>query len=145
LKPAPHLQLRAVLRPAMDAFVAGAAIAARALGYHGLGNIIVEQRLGPERIALLFALSASKTRGRDLAVIITTGAIARFNAQPCGWSGEVEEAIAREALSRDAAMREKLSHYGSSVPPRLGFAELTKSATVMVKECWPEIERLTAT
>jgi len=120
-----------------DASVAGAAVAARALWYHGLADIIVEERLGPERIGLLFALSASKTRGRDLAVIITPVPLARYSAQPYGWSGEVEEAIAREALSRDAAMREKLSHYGSSVPPRLGFEELTKRAIVMVKECWP--------
>jgi hypothetical protein len=87
----------------MDASVAGAAVAARALGYHGLADIIVEERLGPERIALLFDLSASKTRGGDLALIITGGALTRYSAQPYGWSGEAEEAIARKALSRDAA------------------------------------------
>jgi hypothetical protein len=111
----------------MDASVAGAAIAARALGYRGLADIIVEEHLGPERIALLFLLSASKTRGRDLAVIITAGAIARYSAQPYGWSGEVEEAIAREALGRDAAIREKLSHYGSSVPARLRGANQARN------------------
>ncbi len=128
----------------MDASVAGAAITARALGYHGLADIIVEERLGPERIAFLFDLSASKTRGRDLAVIITASAVARYSAQPYGWSGEVEEAIAREALRRDAAMHEKLSHYGSLLPSRLGFEELAKRAAALVKERWVEIEQLAA-
>jgi hypothetical protein len=128
----------------MDAFAAGAAIAARSLGYRGLADIIVEEHLGPEHIALLFDLSASKTRDTELAVILTAGSIARYNVQPYGWSGGVEEALAREALRRDAAMREKLSHYGSVVSPQLSFEELAKRAAALVKKSWPEIAQLAA-
>ena len=63
----------------MDAFLAGASVAAQSLGYCGLADIIVEEQLGAERIAFLFDLSASKTRDTDLAVILTAGSIASYN------------------------------------------------------------------
>ena len=84
----------------MDAFAAGAAVAAQSLGYRGLADIIVEEHLGPERIALLFDLSASRTRDTDLAVILIAGGIASYNVQPHGWSAGAEDALAREALRR---------------------------------------------
>jgi hypothetical protein len=127
----------------MDAFLAGASVAAQSLGYCGLADIIVEEQLGAERIAFLFDLSASKTRDTDLAVILTAGSIASHNVQPRGWSGGVEEALAREALRRDAAMRDRLSRYGS-LPPLLSFEELAKRATALVQKRWPEIAQLAA-
>ncbi len=45
----------------MDAFLAGASVAAQSLGNCGLADIIVEEQLGTERIAFLFDLSASKS------------------------------------------------------------------------------------
>jgi hypothetical protein len=128
----------------MDAFLAGASVAAQSLGYCGLADIIVEEQLGAERIAFLFDLGASKTRDTDLAVILTAGSIASYNVQPRGWSGGVEEALAREALRRDGTTRERLAHRGNWVSPPLSFEELTKRAAALVQKRWPEIAQLAA-
>ena len=69
----------------MDApFAAGASVAARALGYRGLADLIAGDHLGPEQLARLFALSGPRrpTRARDLAVILLAGTIARHKAAP---------------------------------------------------------------
>jgi hypothetical protein len=128
----------------MDAFLAGASVAAQSFGNCGLADIIVEEQLGAERIAFLFDLSASKTRDTDLAVILTAGSIASYNVQPRGWSGGVEEALAREALRRDGTTRERLAHRGNWVSPPLSFEELTKRAAALVQKRWPEIAQLAA-
>src|SRR5947208_2058350 len=93
----------------MDAFPAGAAIAARSLGYASVAVLILDMHLGPERIARLFALSVSKTRAQDLAVVLSAGAIARFKMSPEGWTGEIERRLAQEAAHGGALDFERLS------------------------------------
>jgi hypothetical protein len=114
----------------MDAFAAGAATAARSLGYRGLADIIVEEHLGPERIARLFALSAGKASAQDLAVILSAGAIARFKLSPGGWSGEIESRLAQEASAAHGR--------------HLDFERLSGRAAALVKKRWAEIAQLAA-
>jgi hypothetical protein len=87
----------------MDAFPAGAAIAARSLGYSSVAVLILDMHLGPEQIARLFANSACKASAQDLAVVLSAGAIARFRMSPNGWSGEIERRLAQEAIARQGA------------------------------------------
>lgn len=84
----------------MDAFAAGAAFAAQALRYHGLAELIEVEGLGPERVATLFGYSASTYRGTFAALILITGGIARYRADPKGWDGEPERRLAYAALKR---------------------------------------------
>jgi hypothetical protein len=84
----------------MDATVKGCAAAASRLGYREVAALILEEDMGPERIALLFQLSASQEAGRHAALIILAGGISRHRAEPVGWSGDVERRLAREALAR---------------------------------------------
>jgi hypothetical protein len=116
-----------VLKARMNAFPAGAAIAARSLGYASLASLIVSERLEAEQIARLFMLSASRSRARDLTVILSAGAIARFKANPKGWSGETERQLARQAMARQGE--------------DLNLDELSGRAATLVKQCWPEIKR----
>jgi hypothetical protein len=98
------------------------------LGYRGLADLIVADHLGPEHIARLFALSASKTRAQDLAVILSAGSIASFKSNPHSWSGEIERRLSQEAIARQ----------GNG----LDFNQLSGRAAALVKKRWPEIERL---
>ena len=109
-------------------FAAGAAVAARALGYRGLADLIARDHLGPEQVARLFSLSVSKTRARDLAVILSAGSIARYKVTPHGWSGELETRLAQEAIARQGEP--------------LDFNKLSWRAAALVKERWREIDRL---
>jgi hypothetical protein len=84
----------------MDSTVKGCAAAAEHLGYHHFAGLIVEEVMGPERIALLFQMSASEQAWRHAALIILAGGISRYRAQPEGWSGEVEQRLARAVLAR---------------------------------------------
>jgi hypothetical protein len=47
----------------MDAFPAGAAIAARSLGYDSVASLILDMHLGPEQIARLFARPGARALG----------------------------------------------------------------------------------
>jgi hypothetical protein len=47
--------------------------------------MIREQKLSPRQIARLFACSASRDRGRVLAVVLVAGATARFAAYRDTW------------------------------------------------------------
>jgi hypothetical protein len=80
---------------------AGSAAAAEQIGYPLIAALIIEQELGPDQIARLFTLSASKQAGRDAAVIILAGSIARYWAEPASWRGTHERELARDALARD--------------------------------------------
>jgi hypothetical protein len=84
----------------MDATIKGCAAAASRLGYHDVAALILEEGMSPERIAVLFKLSASEQAWRHAALIILAGGISRYRAEPEGWSGEVEKRLAREALHR---------------------------------------------
>ena len=85
----------------MDATIKGCATAASSLGYHDVAALILEEGMGPGRIALLFQLSASRQAPRHAALIILAGGISRHRAEPEGWSGDIERALAREALERE--------------------------------------------
>jgi hypothetical protein len=113
----------------LDAFQAGAATAAKALGYAGLASIILSDHLGPEAIARLFRLSVSKHAAQDLVVILSAGSIARYKAHPNGWDGEVERKLAQEAIARQ----------GNG----LDFEKLSWRASALVKARWGEIAQLT--
>jgi hypothetical protein len=115
----------------MDAFAAGASIAARSLGYTSVAVLILDMRLGLEQIARLFALSASKTRAPDLALVLSAGAIARFKISPNGWTGAIERRLAQEAST---------AHGGN-----LDFERIRARAAALVKKRWAEIEQLAAT
>jgi hypothetical protein len=79
---------------------AASAAAARALGYHGLGDLIEAQQLSPSHIAILFDASASKTAARDCALIILAGAVARYRSAPKLWDGgTIERDLAMNALA----------------------------------------------
>ena len=80
--------------------------------------------MGPERIAVLFKLSASEQAWRHAALIILAGGISRYRAEPLGWSGEVEQRLAREALARKHPKAFDFEHL---------LAELSAEAARLVK------------
>ena len=51
-------------------FSAGASLAARSLKYVRLSEAILDEQLGPERIAAIFKLSACKTAKADCAFVL---------------------------------------------------------------------------
>jgi hypothetical protein len=108
----------------MDATIKGCAAAADHLGYHHFAALILEEGMGPERIALLFQLSASEQAWRHVALIILAGGISRYRAQPEGWSGEIEQRLARAALERKHPKAFDLEHL---------LAELSAEAARLVK------------
>jgi hypothetical protein len=81
--------------------IAGSAAAAERIGYPHVAALITEEQMGPEQIARLFTLSASKQAGRHAALIILAGSINRYRAEPEGWSGDAERTLAREGLARE--------------------------------------------
>jgi hypothetical protein len=81
--------------------IAGSAAAAERIGYPHVAALIMEEEMGPEQIARLFTLSASKQAGRHAALIILAGSISRHRAEPEGWSGDAERKLAREGLARE--------------------------------------------
>jgi hypothetical protein len=108
----------------MDATVKGCAAAASHLGYPDVAALILEEGMGPERIALLFRLSASDQAWRHAALIILAGGISRYRSEPEGWSGEVEQRLAREALARKHPKASDFEHL---------LAELSAEAARLVK------------
>jgi hypothetical protein len=104
-------------------FSAGASIAARSLKYVRLAETIVEEQLGPERIAAVFRLSACKTAKADCTFVLLAGSIARYKSAPHLWSAEPEAAICRALVGND-------------------FDRASNVATRFVRENWEEIERL---
>lgn len=108
--------------------IAASAAAARAVGYVGLAELIEAEQLTPQRIAALFRISASRYRGRDCAVILLAGALARFRACPHGWDGEDERQLALEALAGDPN-------------PAAAVAKLSEQAIKIVDRHWQAIAR----
>jgi hypothetical protein len=78
--------------------VAASAAAAKALGYAGIADLIETEQLSPNRIANLFYLSVSAQAGRDGAIVLLAGAIARHRASPEGWNGDLERELALDML-----------------------------------------------
>jgi hypothetical protein len=120
----------------MDATVVGCAAAASSIGYHHLAEIILQEQMPPSRIARLFSMSASKQAGHDTALIILAGGISRYRAEPAGWCGDVERALAREALAREPRT-------SGGVPPKFLrkvdldqlLTEISGEAARLVKGC----------
>jgi hypothetical protein len=111
--------------------VVGSSLAARAIGRTSLAELILTERAPPQRVARLFAMSASKNSGRDLAFILLSGAHARCRARPDGWRNDVEHELARAALARQ-----------TNDDVEKVIRELSAQADQTVMEGWAEIERL---
>jgi hypothetical protein len=90
------------------------AAAARQAGYPGLATVILAEHLTPQGVAALFrAFSVASDRGKTLAMILATAAIAGHRANPAaGWDREAEEAIIKRALAEPPVLlRGKLGAY----------------------------------
>jgi hypothetical protein len=98
-------------------------IAARSLKYVRLAETIMEEQLGPERIATVFRLSACKTARPDCAFILLAGSVSKYKSAPQLWSAEPEATICR-ALVDD-------------------FGETSDRASKFVKQHWAGISALT--
>ena len=106
-------------------FSAGASIAAQSLKYLHLAETIMEEQLGPERIATAFRLSACKTAKADCAFILLSGSISKYRAAPGGWSAQPESVLCRSLVGND-------------------FDLVSNAATRLVREHWREIVHLAA-
>jgi hypothetical protein len=104
-------------------FSAGASVAAKSLRYIRLSETIMEEQLGPERIARVFQLSACKTARTDCAFVILCGSVSKYRAHRETWSPEPEATIARTLVGGD-------------------FALISEQATNFVAKHWREIEAL---
>ena len=82
-------------------FSAGASIAAQSLKYVRLAETIMEEQLGPERIAMVFRLSACKTAKADCAFILLSGSISKYRTAPVGWSAQPEDSLCRSLVGND--------------------------------------------
>jgi hypothetical protein len=82
-------------------FSAGASLAARSLKYVRLSEVILDEQLGPERIAAVFKLSACKTAKADCAFVLLAGSVAKYRSAPSAWSAEPEAAICRALVGDD--------------------------------------------
>ena len=75
------------------------ALAARALGYGGAADLIEEEKLTAPQVSRMLLSGAARDRGRCLAVIVLTAATWRHHANPTGWNGETEKALAVAAFT----------------------------------------------
>ena len=82
-------------------FSAGASLAARSLKYVRLSEAILDEQLGPERIAAVFKLSACKTAKADCAFVLLAGSVAKYRSAPSAWSAKPEAAICRALVGDD--------------------------------------------
>ena len=85
--------------------------------------MIVDEQMTPERIARLFASSASKNAGRNVALIVLAGSVARYRAQPQDWSAEIERGLAGRLAGSD-------------------LSAISEAAAKLVTKHWTEIEAL---
>lgn len=106
-------------------FSAGASLAARSLKYVRLAETIMEEQLGPERIATVFRLSACKSARADCAFVLLSGSISKYRAAPGGCSAQPESALCRSLVGND-------------------FDLVSNAATRLVREHWREIVHLAA-
>jgi hypothetical protein len=106
--------------------IAASAAAARALGYHGVANLIADEHLTPERIARMSRVSVSKGAARDFVIIILAHGLGRYRACPHGWTGDVERALALDALAAEP-------------DPAATLSTLAELASRIVSKHWPEI------
>src|ERR1700745_1701016 len=93
-------------------FSAGASIAAQSLKYVRLAETIMEEQLGPERIATVFRFSACKTAKADCAFILLSGSISKYRAAPGGWSAQPEGSLCRSLVALDLGQRPRTAGRG---------------------------------
>jgi hypothetical protein len=104
-------------------FSSGASLAVKSLRYLRLSETILEEQLGPERIARVFRLSACKTARIDCAFVILCGSFSKYRANREIWSPEPEATIALGLVGGD-------------------FALVNDQATKFVAKHWREIQAL---
>jgi hypothetical protein len=104
-------------------FAAGAAIAAKSLKYVSLAQTILDEQLGPKRIAAVFRLSACKTARADCAFILLAGSVSKYKSSPQHWGPEPEAGLCRALVGHD-------------------FRRVSDEATKFVAKRWREIEAL---
>jgi hypothetical protein len=104
-------------------FPAGASVAAKSLKYVCLAETILEEQLGPERIATVFRLSACKTARADCAFILLAGSVSKYKSSLRLWSAEPEATICRALSGND-------------------FALISDQAAKFVAKHWPVIQEL---
>jgi hypothetical protein len=108
------------------AFVAGAASAARTLGYRRVAELIESDELDADGVINLFSLGTCKTRWRDAALIVLAGSVARHRSQPKRWTSEPERGLVLDLLRQ----------HGISDAQFRGIA---KRASALVVKTWPQI------
>jgi hypothetical protein len=84
-------------------FSSGASLAVKSLRYLLLSETILEEQLGPERIARVFRLSACKTARIDCAFVILCGSFSKYRANREIWSPEPQATIALGLVGGDFA------------------------------------------
>jgi hypothetical protein len=104
-------------------FSAGGSLAARSLKYVRLAETIMEEQLGPERIATVFRLSACKSARADCAFVLLSGSISKYRAAPGGWSAQPESSLCRSLVGND-------------------FDLVSKEAATFIAKHWLRIEAL---
>jgi hypothetical protein len=104
-------------------FSAGASISAHSLKYARLAETIMEEELGPERLARVFRLSACKTAKVDCAFVLLCGSISKYRAAPAVWNTEPESSLCRNLIGDD-------------------FDRTSDAATRFVKANWLAIQEL---
>jgi hypothetical protein len=97
-------------------------VAARAVGFHAVADMIERDHLSPDGVARLFKLSARYDRHRAAAVVILAGVVARFSAN-------------REAFNGGEAERALVS----ALIPRHEIAEADRQAVRITRAHWQEI------
>jgi hypothetical protein len=108
--------------------------AARRAGYDGLARTIIDEQLSTEAVAFrLRRFGLASDKGRALALILATAAIARHRADPAaGWNREIEENIIRQALAEPRVLlRAKLGSYN---PDTRVFDKVTHEAARIVAD-----------
>jgi hypothetical protein len=96
-------------------------VAARAVGFHAVAEIIERDNLSPEGVARLFRLSARFDRKRAAAIVILAGTVARYSADPSHWQDRGERELALSLIER------------------FRFAEIDRLAVQLVRRHWGEI------
>jgi hypothetical protein len=98
------------------------AVAARAVGFHAVADMIERDHLSPEGVARLFRMSARYDRNRAAAVVILAGVVARFSADRGAFDGgDAERALVAALI------------------PRHEIAEADRQAVRITRAHWGEI------
>jgi hypothetical protein len=81
---------------------AAAAVACRTMGYRGLAEALGDGLLSPRAAADMLRRHGTDSDGMVAATILLVASTARWRAQRDGWNGDVEKALALDALRANA-------------------------------------------